>query len=101
MNHTELTAWRCDHGYTQAQLGERLDVSPNTLARYERGDLAVPRWMPLALKGLLFSHGARCTCTQCRRRYHNTAEAATRAPRPLRLKTRENILVGNKNQEAS
>jgi transcriptional regulator with XRE-family HTH domain len=37
-------------GLTQAQLAEILDVKPNTVARWERGLLAVPRTVELAME---------------------------------------------------
>lgn len=69
MNGAQLTEWRRAHGYTQAQLAGRIGVNANTVARYERDDLAIPPLLPLALNGLLFTHGAGCTCVQCERRW--------------------------------
>jgi transcriptional regulator with XRE-family HTH domain len=37
-------------GLTQAQLAEILDVKPNTVARWERGLLPVPRTVELAME---------------------------------------------------
>ncbi|MBA2733851.1 MAG: helix-turn-helix domain-containing protein [Acidobacteria bacterium] len=37
-------------GLTQAQLADILDVKPNTVARWERGLLAVPRTVELAME---------------------------------------------------
>ncbi len=37
-------------GLTQVQLAEILDVKPNTVARWERGLLSVPRTVKLAME---------------------------------------------------
>ena len=37
-------------GLTQAQLAEILEVKPNTVARWERGILSVPKAIELALE---------------------------------------------------
>lgn len=37
-------------GLTQAQLAEILEVKPNTVARWERGLLSVPRTVELAME---------------------------------------------------
>ncbi len=37
-------------GLTQVQLAEILDVKPNTVARWERGLLSVPRTVELAME---------------------------------------------------
>jgi DNA-binding transcriptional regulator YiaG len=39
-------------GLTQAQLAEALDVQPNTVARWERGELPISRVTEFALKYL-------------------------------------------------
>lgn len=52
MTGPELAAWRAEHGLTQAQLGARLGVDSNTVARWERGERAIPPYLPLALEGL-------------------------------------------------
>ena len=38
-----LRNFRLDRGMTQAELAEEMRVSPNTLARWERGERAIPR----------------------------------------------------------
>ena len=42
MRHTELKALRSRLGMTQAALAQAVGVVPNTLARWERGELAIP-----------------------------------------------------------
>jgi len=50
MDGEELKNRRVALGLTQAQLAEILDVKPNTVARWERGLLSVPRTVELAMK---------------------------------------------------
>lgn len=50
MESDELKAKRVALGLTQAQLAEILEVKPNTVARWERGVLAVPRTVELAME---------------------------------------------------
>ena len=49
-----LTVARQDIGMSQAQLGRQIDVAPNTIARWERGERLVqhPRMLRLALLAL-------------------------------------------------
>lgn len=42
MRHIELKALRSRLGLTQAALAQAVGVVPNTLARWERGELAIP-----------------------------------------------------------
>jgi transcriptional regulator with XRE-family HTH domain len=49
MEGEELKEKRTALGLTQAQLAEILDVKPNTVARWERGILPVPRTVELAM----------------------------------------------------
>ena len=44
MKHTELKSLRSRLGVTQAALAEAVGVVPNTLARWERGELGIPGW---------------------------------------------------------
>ncbi|MDE0103827.1 MAG: helix-turn-helix domain-containing protein [Bryobacterales bacterium] len=44
MTHTDLKALRMRLGLTQAALAQAVGVVPNTLARWERGELAIPAW---------------------------------------------------------
>jgi len=44
---------------TQAQLAAELGVRPNTVARYERGILAIPRVVELAIEALVVRFRAR------------------------------------------
>lgn len=50
MDGDELKERRTALGLTQAQLAEILDVKPNTVARWERGLLTVPRTVELAMQ---------------------------------------------------
>lgn len=53
MTAQELKAWRREHGYTQAELAQELGISRPTVARYESWSAPeLPRWLPLALRGL-------------------------------------------------
>lgn len=49
MEGEKLKEKRAELGLTQAQLAEILDVKPNTVARWERGLLPVPRTVELAM----------------------------------------------------
>ena len=44
MTNTELKSLRSRLGLTQAALAEAVGVVPNTLARWERGELGIPGW---------------------------------------------------------
>jgi transcriptional regulator with XRE-family HTH domain len=50
MEGNTLKEKRLALGLTQAQLAEILDVKPNTVARWERGLLAVPRTVEFAME---------------------------------------------------
>lgn len=50
MEGDELKEKRIALGLTQAQLAEILEVKPNTVARWERGLLGVPRTVELAME---------------------------------------------------
>lgn len=50
MEGEKLKEKRVALGLTQAQLAEILDVKPNTVARWERGLLPVPRTVELAME---------------------------------------------------
>lgn len=54
MNGTDLRSSRQRLGLSQAQLARLLQVPPDTLAKWERGDLAIrhPEVMRLALERL-------------------------------------------------
>lgn len=56
----QLRARRRGLGLTQAQLAERLGISANTIARWERGEKvpATPRMLHYALTALEHAHGA-------------------------------------------
>ena len=50
MEGRELKERRLALGLTQARLAEILDVKPNTVARWERGILVVPKYIALAIE---------------------------------------------------
>jgi transcriptional regulator with XRE-family HTH domain len=50
MKGSELRERRLSLGLTQARLAEILDVKPNTVARWERGILVVPKYIALAIE---------------------------------------------------
>ena len=54
MTGPELREFRHQLGLSQARLAALLDVTPNTIARWERGELAIasPRMLRLALERL-------------------------------------------------
>lgn len=49
MEGPALKRWRDAAGLSQTALAEWLDVAPNTIARWERGKIAIPAFLPLAL----------------------------------------------------
>ncbi len=51
MHHTELASRRRSLRLTQRELAERLSVHPNTVARWERGELTIER--PQMIKAML------------------------------------------------
>jgi transcriptional regulator with XRE-family HTH domain len=79
MTNTGLNEWRVGRGYTQVALAEALGVDPLTISRWELGVRAIPVLLPLALKGLLFTHGEHCRCAMCWERYER--EESDRDPR--------------------
>jgi transcriptional regulator with XRE-family HTH domain len=56
MTGEELKEKRTTLGLTQAQLAEILEVKPNTVARWERGILTVPKAIELALETVERNH---------------------------------------------
>lgn len=52
MNGTELREKRKALGYTQEELATVLGVSANTVARWERDEVAFPPFLELALKAI-------------------------------------------------
>ena len=52
MTGPELKSAREALGMTQTALAEVLGKHSNTIARYERGDLEIPPYIALAVKGL-------------------------------------------------
>lgn len=53
MQGEALRAAREKLGMTQAQLAEQLGLRSNTVARYERGILVIPKVVELAVEALL------------------------------------------------
>ncbi len=52
MKPDELRAWREKNGYTQESLSRALDVDRVTIARWETGVNAIPRYVPYVLAEL-------------------------------------------------
>ena len=52
MTPQELRSTRERLGFTQAQLAAELDVQPNTVARWERGELPISRVTEFAVRYL-------------------------------------------------
>jgi len=52
MRATELLAWRNQAGLTQPALAALLSVHPMTISKWERGVVAIPPYLKLALQAL-------------------------------------------------
>jgi transcriptional regulator with XRE-family HTH domain len=52
MKGAELREWRLALGLTQQELADKLEVSRNTVARWERDEMAIPGFLHLALKSI-------------------------------------------------
>ena len=50
MTPADLRRWRDQSGLTQKTAAESLGVAANTVARWERGELAIPHWVPLLIQ---------------------------------------------------
>lgn len=50
MTGSELRKRRDRLGFSQAKLGAALGVSGNTVARWERDEMSIPPFLPLALE---------------------------------------------------
>lgn len=53
MTSKQMKVARAELEMSQADLAKALDVNSNTISRYERGDLEIPRTVELAIDGLL------------------------------------------------
>lgn len=62
--------WRTDHALGVQEFATVLGVNRLTVNRWESGQVDVPSFMALALKGLSFSHSGEweCCCAQCYRK---------------------------------
>jgi DNA-binding transcriptional regulator YiaG len=52
MTSAQLKAWRAHWLMSQMMLAGLLDVSNETISRWERGTVPIPTWLPLALETL-------------------------------------------------
>jgi len=52
MKGAKLREWRLALGLTQQELADKLEVSRNTVARWERDEMAIPGFLHLALKSI-------------------------------------------------
>lgn len=52
MTPDELKTIRAELGMTQAEFAAAMNTTRVSIARYETGVHPVPRWMPIALRGL-------------------------------------------------
>ncbi len=56
MTGKEFKIQRVTMDFTQAELGEKLNISANTVSRYETEDLKIPKVVELAMKQLASEH---------------------------------------------
>lgn len=54
MQGDHLRDFRTKHSLTQAELGKHLGTTGNTVARWERDEMAIPPHLALALEALEF-----------------------------------------------
>ena len=66
MTNSELKALRKRLGLTQAELARAVSVAPNTLARWERGELGIPAWAIERLDSAARSGSSGCAVTRQR-----------------------------------
>ena len=52
MTPTELRAFLSRLGLSQVGAAKVVGIDPRTMRRYLAGELPVPKWLPLALRGL-------------------------------------------------
>lgn len=88
MSGRELAMWRVTHNYSQLELAQEMGVSKRTIASWEAEPLfPLPRYVQLALKGLLFMHNDTCRCSRCGGNPGRYSEVAKRAYDPSSRKT--------------
>lgn len=59
MTKDELKKWREDHGHSQGSLARGLGVAVMTVSRWERGIMAIPPFLHLALKWIASEGGEK------------------------------------------
>lgn len=52
MSPDELSTWRNDRNYTQAELAKALGIHRVTVAKWEAGMIVIPKIIAFALKGI-------------------------------------------------
>jgi transcriptional regulator with XRE-family HTH domain len=50
MTAQQFRKWRLSQTLTQKTTGDALGVAPNTVARWERDERAIPHWVPLLIQ---------------------------------------------------
>ena len=61
MTTKELKAWRKKKGYSQSHLAKVLDVTTQTISRWERGTRTIPHFLHLALRCIEIEGGEKVT----------------------------------------
>ncbi len=91
----QLKQMRLGMRRTQAQFGELLGVSGNTIARWERGEMVPdsPRLLELALVGLQLEYGVAAMPTELRQRVRRAQATLKKSRRLLDEMAKENGLA--------
>ena len=94
----QLKQMRLGMRRTQAQFGELLGVSGNTIARWERGEMVPdsPRLLELALVGLQLEYGVIAMPAETRQRIRRGQAMLKESRRELDKLLKENGLVVGK-----